>query len=156
MIYTTGVYSQSEEEFFEKLKIFGIATFWDIRARRGMRGSKYSFVNSTRLQIKLSELGIKYRYIKELAPSDLARKRQKEIDSELGHIKRDRQSLSDEFIESYTSQFSQAEWIELSNKLSLEIQPVVLFCVESFPEACHRSFAAKKISEVSGLDIKNI
>jgi hypothetical protein len=67
--YTIGVYNKSEQEFFNSLIGNNIDTFCDIRQRRGVRGSKYSFVNSTRLQEKLSNLDIKYGHIIDLAPT---------------------------------------------------------------------------------------
>ena len=56
-IYTIGVYGKTEDEFFRALEDNGIELFIDIRARRGMRGSKYSFVNSSYLQAELNENG---------------------------------------------------------------------------------------------------
>lgn len=58
-IYTIGVYGFNEEEFFNNIVSANIDTFVDIRKRRGVRGSKYSFANSKRLQAKLKELGVK-------------------------------------------------------------------------------------------------
>jgi len=60
--FTIGVYNSTEKEFFEKLLKNKVDTFCDIRQRRGVRGAKYSFVNSNRLQERLSELDIKYGY----------------------------------------------------------------------------------------------
>lgn len=68
-VTATGVYGNSETEFFQKLLDEKITLFVDVRQRRGMRGSKYAFVNSTYLQNKLNELGIQYIHIKELAPT---------------------------------------------------------------------------------------
>ena len=52
-IYTIGVYNSTEVEFFNKIKSNQIELFCDIRQRRGVRGSKYKFVNSIYLQNKL-------------------------------------------------------------------------------------------------------
>ncbi|WP_278752735.1 hypothetical protein, partial [Alistipes putredinis] len=59
--YTIGVYGSTEQSFFTKLKENGIDTFCDIRQRRGVRGKKYAYVNSTYLQNKLKEYGIKFK-----------------------------------------------------------------------------------------------
>lgn len=75
-IYTIGVYSSTGQDFFSKLVENKIDTFCDIRQRRGVRGSKYSFVNSNCLQIKLAELEIKYSHILELAPTTAIREKQ--------------------------------------------------------------------------------
>jgi len=50
--FTIGVYRATEETFFKKLVENNIDTFLDIRRRRGVRGSKYSYVNSNKLQEK--------------------------------------------------------------------------------------------------------
>ena len=57
--YTIGVYGKTETDFFTALANHNIDLFCDIRQRRGVRGKKYSFVNSLKLQKKLSELNIK-------------------------------------------------------------------------------------------------
>lgn len=66
--FTIGVYNSTEIDFFNKLTENKIDLFCDIRQRRGVRGAKYSFVNSCKLQKKLNELNIKYKHILELAP----------------------------------------------------------------------------------------
>ena len=76
--YTIGVYNSTEQEYFEKLIENRIDTFCDIRQRRGVRGAKYAFVNSKRLQAKLNELDIKYGHIIDLAPTSEIRNLQKE------------------------------------------------------------------------------
>ena len=96
--YTIGVYNSTEKDFFEKLASNNIDTFCDIRQRRGVRGSKYSFVNSNRLQAKLNDLEIKYGYIQGLAPSTEIRDLQKEIDLEKGDLKSERQVLGKIFV----------------------------------------------------------
>lgn len=59
-IVTIGAYGFLEEAFFGALQAAGVDTFCDIRARRGIRGSLYTFANSTVLQRRLGELGIRY------------------------------------------------------------------------------------------------
>ena len=65
--FSIGVYNSTEQEFFDKLTDNRIDTFCDIRQRRGVRGAKYAFVNSNRLQAKLNELDIRYGHIIDLA-----------------------------------------------------------------------------------------
>ena len=62
--------------------------FVDVRQRRGVRGSKYAFLNSTRLQERLGALGIRYLHLKELAPTAEIRAIQKAKDAEDGGGKR--------------------------------------------------------------------
>ena len=78
--FTIGVYNSTEEEFFNKLVHNDIDIFCDIRQRRGVRGAKYSFVNSQRLQNKISELGITYIHEINLAPTKKIRELQKQSD----------------------------------------------------------------------------
>lgn len=86
--YTIGVYNSTEQEYFDKLTENNIDTFCDIRQRRGVRGSKYSFVNSQRLQSKLSDLNIQYGHILDLAPTTEIRDLQKKVDAQQGELKR--------------------------------------------------------------------
>jgi hypothetical protein len=66
-IVTIGVYGFDQESFFQALLNAKVDTFCDLRMRRGMRGSTYEFVNSSSLQKRLDELGIRYLHLKELA-----------------------------------------------------------------------------------------
>ncbi len=97
-IFTIGVYESNEIEFFNKLKNHNIDIFCDIRRRRGVRGSKYSFVNSLRLQKKLDELNIQYQHFIEMSPTKEIRNAQKEEDKENKIEKRKRSFLGDTFI----------------------------------------------------------
>ena len=81
-VFTIGVYGSTEESFFGALVENEIDLFIDIRARRGMRGSKYSYVNSTVLQAKLRKLGIYYAHLKELSPTKKIRALQWQADKE--------------------------------------------------------------------------
>ena len=145
--FTIGVYNSTEKSFFNKLTENRIDTFCDIRQRRGVRGSKYSYVNSNKLQEKLSELGINYGHIINLAPPVEVRELQKQADLDRGELKHERQNLGDVFKSEYKSR--------ILNKFSFELfietlenngaNRVVLFCVEEKPEACHRSMVSDKL-----------
>lgn len=78
--YTIGVYNSTEQEFFDKLIENKIDTFCDIRQRRGVRGSKYAFVNSLKLQSILKNLRINYCHVEGLAPTTEIRELQKKAD----------------------------------------------------------------------------
>jgi uncharacterized protein (DUF488 family) len=146
--YTIGVYNSTEKEFFDKLTKNHIDTFCDIRQRRGVRGAKYSFVNSNRLQQKLNELEIKYGYIPELAPTSEIRGLQKEIDLEKGELKSERHELGRVFVIEYknkiVNKFDFETFIERLEEV--DANRIVFFCVEEFPEACHRSVVTDKLS----------
>ena len=147
--YTIGVYGSTESEFFQKLIDNNIDTFCDIWQRRGVRGSKYAFVNSYRLQQKLNELDIKYGHVLELAPTKEIRELQKEADAQKGELKRDRQELGHIFKIEYKNRilknFDFDTFIEKLDEIGAS--NVVLFCVEEKPEACHRSIVASKLME---------
>ncbi|MFZ4412023.1 MAG: DUF488 family protein [Bacteroidales bacterium] len=147
--YTIGVYNSTEKDFFEKLIHNDIDTFFDIRQRRGVRGAKYSFVNSKKLQFKLNELGIKYYYTQELAPTTEIREKQKEIDQKNSILKKERNKLGNAFIFEYENliikKFDFNAFIKfLENNHS---KKVVLFCVEEFHEACHRSIVTNTLNK---------
>ena len=156
--YTIGVYNSTETDFFQKLLENNIDTFCDIRQRRGVRGSKYSFVNSKKLQSKLQNLKIKYLHYLDLAPTKDIRELQKKADLNNEELKRDRQTLGNVFIEEYNNQiintFNFKQFIkDLEN---INANKVVLFCVEENHKACHRSIVAKKLSNEYQFHVKNI
>ncbi len=147
--FTIGVYNSTENEFFDKLTQNNIDTFCDIRQRRGVRGAKYSFVNSNRLQEKLNDLNIKYGYIQDLAPTTEIRELQKEIDAEKGELKSERQELGKVFVIEYKNKilgnFDFEKFFE--NLDNIGARRIALFCVEEHPEACHRSIVANKLAD---------
>lgn len=148
--FTIGVYNSSEEEYFEKLVENRIDTFCDIRQRRGVRGAKYAFVNSKRLQEKLNDLDIKYGHVIDLAPTKEIRELQKEADAQKGELKRDRNRLGQIFTIAYKerilSDFDFDSFLEKLDEVGAD--RVVLFCVEEKPEACHRSIVADKMEKL--------
>jgi len=147
--YTIGVYNSTEKDFFDKLTANNIDTFCDIRQRRGVRGAKYSFVNSNRLQDKLNDLDIKYGYVQDLAPTTEIRELQKEIDAEKGELKSERQELGKVFVIEYKNKilgnFDFDKFFE--NLDNIGANRIALFCVEEHPEACHRSIVANKLAD---------
>jgi len=146
--FTIGVYNSTEKSFFDKLIENRIDTFCDIRQRRGVRGSKYSFVNSNRLQQKLNDLEIKYGYVQDLAPTTEIRDLQKEIDLGKGELKRERQELGKVFVIEYKNKilknFDFEKFFESLDQVGAN--RIALFCVEEHPEACHRSIVADKLA----------
>lgn len=157
-IYTIGVYNSSEDIFFKKLIDSKIDTFIDVRQRRGVRGSKYSFVNSIKLQEKLTKLNIKYIHQLDLAPSTEVRDLQKKADLKKNELKQNREGLDDAFKNAFEdlilNRFDSKSFIQ-----NLQIQnssKIVLFCVEEKACACHRSLIAKRIGEEFNLIIYNL
>lgn len=151
--FTIGVYNSTEQEYFKKLTENSIDTFCDIRQRRGVRGvrgAKYSFVNSNRLQEKLNELDIKYGHVLDLAPTSEIRDLQKEADAQQGELKRDRNKLGKVFTIAYKDRIlSNFDFDSFIDKLDeVGANRVVLFCVEEKPEACHRSIVTDKLEKL--------
>lgn len=145
-VTATGVYGNSETEFFQKLLDEKITLFVDVRQRRGMRGSKYAFVNSTYLQNKLNELGIQYIHIKELAPTNEIREEQKKYDLLSNQTKQARECLGDKFIALYKEQIlKNFDFQNFINQFNSE--KVVFFCVEKNCSACHRTLIVDKFKK---------
>ena len=157
-IYTIGVYGSTEEEFYGKLTKSQIDLFCDIRQRRGVRGRQYAFVNSSYLQKRLSELGIGYLYEKRFAPTREIREMQWAEDKEEHQTKKTRETLGHAFCCGYEHLILDKENLEelMVSFESMNAQRVVLFCLESRPEACHRSLLAHRLSEKYHLEVVHL
>lgn len=148
--YSIGVYGSTEKEYFNKLTDNNVDVFCDIRQRRGVRGAKYSFVNSKRLQAKLNSLDIEYLHIKELAPTTEIRDLQKEADNLNKETKTKRNKLGEVFTIAYKNKvLNFFEFDSFINELvKIDAKRIVLFCVEEKHEACHRSIVTTKLHEI--------
>ena len=156
-IVTIGVYGFDEDSFFEALRKAKVDTFCDIRSRRGVRGSTYAFANSLRLQARLAELGIRYLYRKDLAPTQAVRDRQAAADKATKTAKRKRTALGEAFITAYRTEcLTGLDPHSLLADLEENTQVVALFCVEKDPEACHRSLVADKLAKELKLEVEDI
>jgi uncharacterized protein (DUF488 family) len=155
-ILTLGVYGATETAFFTALQEARVDTFCDIRARRGVRGSEYAFVNSQRLQAKLAELGIRYLHFKDLAPSEALRKRQYAADKADRIAKRKRIELSEQFIAGYHEEHRDFDSRKFIEQLGPDARVVALFCVERAAEACHRSLLAARLQQDLGLEVVHL
>ena len=144
-VLTVGAYGWGEAAFFSALQRENVAVFCDIRRRRGVRGPEYAFVNSGRLQERLSEVGIGYVHRLELAPSQQLRQAQAADDRRTGTARRTRSQLDPAFAKAYADEclagFDSAQFLA-----ELAPGPVVLFCVEREPQACHRSVVADRLA----------
>lgn len=147
-ILTIGGYGFSSESFLRALRAARVDTFVDIRQRRGMRGAKYSFLNSIRLQEMLQNAGINYLYCRALAPTDAVRAHQRSADRDQDIVKRERTCLSSAFISEYQSEIlDQFDRVKFLSGLA-GARAVALFCVEGAETACHRLLAANYLVEV--------
>ena len=156
-IVTIGVYGFEKEKFFQALLDAEVDVFCDIRRRRGMRGSIYAFANSASLQKQLSELGIRYLHVKDLAPTQMIRDRQQQEDKKLKIAKRTRTALGETFIQAYEQEcLSAFDSMEFLQELGQNTRVIGLFCVERDPEACHRSLVARRLADDLGLQIEHL
>lgn len=156
-IVTIGVYGFDEVSFFEALCKAKVDTFCDIRSRRGVRGATYAFANSKRLQTRLEELGIRYIYRKDLGPTKIVREKQAAADKVTKTPKRKRTQLGETFIKAYHVECLNAfDPQSLLDELESDAQVVALFCVETAPEACHRSLVAEKLANTFSLEVEDI
>ena len=157
-IFTIGVYGKTADQFFSALTEHQIDVFCDIRQRRGLRGSMYTFANSLSLQKKLQELGIHYLYEKNLAPTKEVREKQWEDDKPKKETKKYRSILGNAFVKCYCEQILDTFDFEvLKEQLeNLSAKNVVFFCVEANHEACHRSLVAQRLADIFNCEIINL
>jgi hypothetical protein len=154
-VLTIGAYGWNAATFFDAMVRERVGVFCDLRRRRGVRGPEYAFVNSTRLQGRLAELGIAYTHRLDLAPSTAIRQAQYEIDESMGIAKRDRTRLSPAFKSAYVAECL-AEFDAVGFLAELGIaNPICLFCVEEEPAACHRSLVAAHLA-LSGATVRHL
>lgn len=156
-ILTIGGYGFDEHTFLGALKRAGVDTFADVRQRRGLRGKRYSFLNSARLQKALSEVGVRYVHLRELAPAHAIRDLQRQADSSSGTAKRDRTRLSPQFVEAYNRQvLSGFDLAAFYAAIDRDARAVVFFCVEGHPEACHRSIVAEHFGKLLSTSVEHL
>jgi uncharacterized protein (DUF488 family) len=156
-IVTIGVYGFDEQNFFQALQRARIDTLCDIRARRGVRGSEYTFANSERLQQKLAGLNIRYLHLKQLAPSDEIRQMQAEEDRRAKVARRKRSRLGEAFQEAYKQNIlKNLDAQDVLRQMGEGAKRIALLCVEREPEACHRSLLAAWLRERLGVPVEHI
>lgn len=154
---TIGVYGWDAGAFFAALRASRVDLLIDIRRRRGVRGREYAFANSTRLQERLAELGIRYLHRIDLAPSDAVRKRQHAAD-EAEHIaRRQRAELSEAFKQAYKEEvLDHFDSRQFAADLGPETRVAALLCVEREPSACHRGLLAARLKQDPGVKVTHL
>lgn len=150
-IGTIGVYGWDLEGFLGALRGEGAEVLLDLRQRRGVRGSRYAWANSQRLQAALAGAGVGYEHHAELAPTTAMRQAQYRADAEKGEGKRSRSVISPEYERLYLEQVLDPADLGPIAALAAEKLPV-LFCVEADPEACHRSLVAARLEAEHGIE----
>ena len=155
-LVTVGVYGFTAELWPGGLKRADVGVLFDVRQRRGVRGSEYAWANSRRLQQALADCGISYRHLKELAPTSEIRAAQYAADEARGERKRTRTELSDGFKCAYIEQI--LEPADLHKLLAgFDASPTAaLLCVERDPAACHRSLIADRLAADYGVPVEHL
>jgi uncharacterized protein (DUF488 family) len=153
---TIGVYGFDLDRFLAALDEAGVGEVLDVRQRRGVRGSRYAWANSRRLQAALGEAGIGYRHLRHLAPTTELREAQYREDERRGEGKRSRTRLADEYARRYVREIlDPADLDEVVDAARAGRRPALL-CVERDPEACHRSLVAARVERESGLSVEHL
>jgi uncharacterized protein (DUF488 family) len=153
---TIGVYGWTLQAFLDALHDASVRLVIDVRQRRGVRGSQYSWANAQRLQTALAEARIAYRHRKELAPTTELRQLQYAADDRLGVGKRSRAVLDAEYRERYIHEILDRADLEAVVAELPEEGAGALLCVERDPEACHRSLVAERLAERYGVNVFHV
>jgi uncharacterized protein (DUF488 family) len=155
-VVTIGVYEFDLDAFLAALDAADARLLIDVRQRRGVRGSRYAWANSQRLQAALAQAGIAYLHHPDLAPTTELRRLQYAADDRLGVGKRSREQLDPEYRERYVREIlDRADLDALVEELPAE-GAAALFCVEADPEACHRSLIAERLAQRYGVHIAHV
>jgi uncharacterized protein (DUF488 family) len=155
-VVTIGVYGFSLEAFLEALRRADVRVLFDVRQRRGVRGSEYSWANAKRLQAALAEAGIAYEHRVELAPTTELRQLQYAEDDRQGVGKRSRAELAPQYRDRYIAEIlDQADLDAIVASLPAA-GAGALFCVERDPEACHRSLLAERLEADHGVAVTHL
>lgn len=155
-IATIGVYEFDAASFIRALDAAGVSRILDIRQRRGVRGPRYAWANSLRLQALLAEAQIGYEHHPELAPTTELRQLQYREDAVQGVGKRSRVRLAPEYIRAYTEDVLDLVPLEpLVRRLPVH-GIAALLCVEATARACHRSLVAQRLAERFGFAVLNL
>jgi hypothetical protein len=94
----------------------------------------------------LSDAGIAYRHVKELAPTTELRQLQYAEDARSGVGKRSRTELAPEYTARYTREILDPVGVEAIVAALPAEGRAALLCVERDPEACHRSLIAARVA----------
>ena len=153
---TIGVYGFDAQTFVRALRAADVRILLDVRQRRGVRGREYAWANAARLEAALTEAGIAYRHLKELAPTTELRELQYAEDARAGVGKRSRVALAPTYVERYTREILDPVGVEPVLDALPPDGRAALLCVERDPEACHRSLIAARAAEQHGVAVTDL
>lgn len=149
-VFTIGVYGSTRAAFFDALETAGIDVLLDIRRRRAVRGSTYSYANAQRLTTELAARDIAYKHVIGLAPDPETLAIQSAADEAAKRLKSERAELAPAYIEQYVSRTLETfDFAAFVRELQAFNAPA-LFCIERIPQACHRSLVAPKLAQALG------
>jgi uncharacterized protein (DUF488 family) len=146
-VVTIGVYDWDLAAWLDALRAADVRLLADVRQRRGVRGPRYAWANSRRLQAALAEAQIAYSHHIELAPTTDLRRLQYAADDRAGVGKRSRAKLDPEYAERYVREILDRADLDAFVAGLPDDGATALLCVEADPEACHRSLAAQRLHE---------
>jgi uncharacterized protein (DUF488 family) len=155
-VATIGVYCFTSATFLDTLAAAEVKLLVDVRQRRGVRGSQFSWANSRRLQALLGDAGIGYTHHLELAPTTELRQLQYREDDLAGVGKRTREMLAPEYTRRYVAEIlDRAPLEQLVDEFPPD-GPAALMCVECASSACHRSLIAQRLAERFGFEVEHL
>ena len=155
-IATIGVYGFDGDSFVQRLRDANVRLLLDVRQRRGVRGPEYAWANSRRLQAALAESRIGYEHHLELAPTTELRHLQYAEDARQGVGKRTRRELAADYVRRYTREILDRADLEAIVSRLPSSGIAALLCVESEPEACHRSLIAQRMRERHSVTVEHL
>jgi uncharacterized protein (DUF488 family) len=156
VLATIGVYCYDADSFIATLRRAQATLLVDVRQRRGVRGPRFSWANSRRLQTLLADARIAYSHHRELAPTTELRHLQYREDDRQGVGKRSRERLAPPYVERYVNEIlNPAPLDDLVAEISATSR-AALFCVECEAVACHRSLIAQRLADEFGFQVVHL
>lgn len=145
-LLTIGVYGSSAAAFFAALEEAGADIVLDVRTRRAVRGTQYSYANAKRLTAELERHGIGYRHVVELAPGRELLDLQHAVDKRERVAYSKRAALAPEYVRRYLREvLAPFDVAALARELHAYRAPALL-CVERSAAACHRGLIAPRLA----------
>lgn len=155
-LFTIGVYGATRSAFFAALEDAGVDLLLDIRRRRAVRGSEYSYANAGHLTDELAVRGIAYRHVLGLAPDLETLKLAGSADAAAKRLKSERTELPPEYIAQYTQRTLDAfDFKALAGEIR-EFRAPVIMCIERIAQACHRSLVAPKLAAALDAEVVHL
>jgi uncharacterized protein (DUF488 family) len=155
-VVTIGIYEFSVASFVAALRASDVQRVLDLRQRRGVRGARYAWANSLRVQATLRDAQIAYAHLRELAPTTELRHLQYREDDRLGVGKRSRVQLADAYRRRYRHEILAAADLDVVAESLSADYATALLCLEREPAACHRSLVAERLEADYGAAVAHI